>query len=63
LFNKVNWLLEANIGAKISIVRDSCSYTIGTKATGRTTTCKYTTRAWSDPERLPEGEKEGNVRG
>ena len=57
MFKEVDRLPEANIGAKISIARDSCSYAMGTKATGRTTTRKYTTRAWSDPERLPEGEK------
>ena len=59
MLSEVDRLPEANIGAKISIAKDSCSYTIGTKATGRTTTYKYTTRAWSDPERLPEREEGG----
>jgi hypothetical protein len=59
LLSEMDWLLRANMGAKVSITRDSCPYAMGTKATGRTITRRYATGAWFDPERPQEKEGGG----
>jgi hypothetical protein len=59
LLSEIDQLLKANIGAKVGVARDSCPYVIGTKAIGRTITCRYTTGAWSDLQRPQEGEEGG----
>jgi hypothetical protein len=38
--SKIDWLLGTNVRAKVCVIRDSCSYTIGTEATDRFTACK-----------------------